>query len=31
LSQEYGQRFNPDPGWSQPELLTRRLRARPPN
>ncbi|MHB8534952.1 MAG: 3-hydroxyacyl-CoA dehydrogenase NAD-binding domain-containing protein, partial [Sulfuricaulis sp.] len=26
LSQEYGPRFNPDPGWSQPELLARRLR-----
>lgn len=23
LSQEYGERFSPDPGWSQPELLTR--------
>ena len=31
LAQEYGQRFNPDPGWSQPELLQRRLRARPLN
>jgi len=26
LSQEYGPRFQPDPGWSQAELLTRRLR-----
>ncbi|MDO8704208.1 MAG: 3-hydroxyacyl-CoA dehydrogenase NAD-binding domain-containing protein [Sulfuricaulis sp.] len=24
LSQEYGSRFTPDPGWSQPELLRRR-------
>jgi 3-hydroxyacyl-CoA dehydrogenase/enoyl-CoA hydratase/3-hydroxybutyryl-CoA epimerase len=24
LSQEYGKRFTPDPGWSQPELFTRR-------
>lgn len=24
LSEEYGERFKPDPGWSQPELLTRR-------
>jgi 3-hydroxyacyl-CoA dehydrogenase/enoyl-CoA hydratase/3-hydroxybutyryl-CoA epimerase len=24
LSQEYGERFTPDPGWSQPELLTPR-------
>jgi 3-hydroxyacyl-CoA dehydrogenase / enoyl-CoA hydratase / 3-hydroxybutyryl-CoA epimerase len=23
LSQEYGERFTPDPGWSQPELLAR--------
>ncbi|HEX9810506.1 MAG TPA: 3-hydroxyacyl-CoA dehydrogenase NAD-binding domain-containing protein [Burkholderiales bacterium] len=23
LSQEYGERFSPDPGWSQPELLLR--------
>jgi 3-hydroxyacyl-CoA dehydrogenase/enoyl-CoA hydratase/3-hydroxybutyryl-CoA epimerase len=28
LSQEYGPRFQPDPGWSEAELLTRR--ARPP-
>jgi len=21
LAQEYGARFNPDPGWSQPELF----------
>jgi 3-hydroxyacyl-CoA dehydrogenase/enoyl-CoA hydratase/3-hydroxybutyryl-CoA epimerase len=27
LSQEYGARFEPDPGWSQAELLTRRLRS----
>lgn len=26
LSQEYGSRFTPDPGWSQPKLLARRLR-----
>ncbi len=24
LSEEYGERFTPDPGWSQPELLARR-------
>jgi 3-hydroxyacyl-CoA dehydrogenase/enoyl-CoA hydratase/3-hydroxybutyryl-CoA epimerase len=24
LSQEYGERFTPDPGWSQPELFLRR-------
>jgi 3-hydroxyacyl-CoA dehydrogenase/enoyl-CoA hydratase/3-hydroxybutyryl-CoA epimerase len=27
LSQEYGPRFKPDAGWSQPELLKRRLRS----
>lgn len=27
LSQEYGERFTPDPGWSQPELLTSRPRS----
>ena len=29
LAQEYGARFAPDPGWSQPELLARR--PQPPN
>jgi len=29
LAQEYGARFTPDPGWSQPELLARRTQ--PPN
>jgi 3-hydroxyacyl-CoA dehydrogenase/enoyl-CoA hydratase/3-hydroxybutyryl-CoA epimerase len=27
LSQEYGKRFTPDPGWSQPELFARRVAA----
>ena len=30
LSQEYGPRFKPDAGWSQPELLKRRLRSSNP-
>ncbi len=25
LAQEYGQRFEPDPGWSQPDLLARHM------
>lgn len=31
LSQEYGARFKPDAGWSQPELLKRRLRPSDPS
>ena len=29
LSQEYGPRFNPDPGWTNPELLARRAPVNP--